>query len=239
MEEVVDKYYKFRLTFLNEAFRPKENADIIEAMMEVFKPLGLDINDELTVAYHPYNARGYETKPHFHIHFKQNGKTLAAMRKAIQTYCKSDPKYLGHVGNTLYSLTKCNDEDIKDIRRFYRYPFKMTHLCDIHYNNYFDEEELELQKTLATDEFEREKSKLLEADEKAANKMTTYDKFLKFIEDEKLDLRTKKEIQRCIVHFYKKEKMSCNPQTMSGYVHTYMLCNDLVDVDKWIEENMR
>ena len=119
MEEVVDKYYKFRLTFLNEAFRPKENADIIEAMMEVFKPLGLDINDELTVAYHPYNARGYETKPHFHIHFKQNGKTLAAMRKAIQTYCKSDPKYLGHVGNTLYSLTKCNDEDIKDVRRFY------------------------------------------------------------------------------------------------------------------------
>lgn len=239
MEEV-DKYYKFRLTFLNEAFRPKEHDDIVYAITEVFKPLGIDYdNGEYTWAYHPYNARAYETTPHFHIHFKQNGKSIAAMRKAIQTYCRGDSKYIGHVGNSLYSLTRCNEEDIKDIRRFYRYPFKMAHLCEVYYNYYFSDEEFDIQKTLACDEFEREKSKLLEADKRAENKSSSYDKWIKFIEDEKQDLRTKIEIQRSIVYFYKSEKMSCNPQTMSGYVHTYMLCNDLVEVDAWIKENMR
>lgn len=237
------QYYTFRLSFVNEEFIPTTDEDITDAIYDVFEPLGISLENEMTIAYHKYDKRGYETTPHFHIHFKQDVKTESAMRKAVQKYCASDPKYMGVVGVKLYSLKNCKEEYIKDIKRFYRYPFKLYHKRDIRFNTYFDQDdtmecELELQTKLAIDEYEREKEKILESDKKRDDKTTTYDKFIKYLDDNKIVPVSKYDIQNELVQFYIREKMSCNPQTMKGYVHTYLLQHKLVSIDDWIRDNL-
>lgn len=237
------QYYTFRLTFVNEAFRPTEPEAIATAIAEVFEPLGITADVEMTMGYHKYNSRGYETTPHFHIHFLQKSKSESAMRKAIQKYCASDPKYMGVVGVKLYSLKNCKEEYIKDIKRFYRYPLKMNHLCEIFFNTYFEDDgtdtcPLAIQTALAIDEYEREKEKILANDKKRDEKSTTYDKFIDYLDSNKIMPGSKYQVQLELVKFYVQEKMSCNPQTMKGYVHTFILQHKLTTIDEWIRENM-
>lgn len=237
------QYYTFRLTFVNEEFSPQNDDDIMASIIDVFEPLGITLDSEMTIGYHKYNSRGYDTTPHFHIHFRQPSKTESAMRKAIQKYCASNPKYMGVVGVKLYSLKNCKEEFIKDIKRFYRYPFKMYHKCGIRFNTYFEDDdtencELELQTKMSVDEYEREKEKLLTMDKKRDEKTTTYDKFINYLDDHKIVPVAKYDVQKELVQFYIREKMSCNPQTMKGYVHTYLLQHKLVSIDDWIRDNL-
>jgi len=235
-------YYKFRLSFVNEEFRPKTEDTIVTAIMDVFDVLGITVENEMTIGYHTYDKRGKDTTPHFHINFYGH-KTESAMRKAVQIYCKSNPKYMGVVGTKLYSLTKAKEEDIRCIKRFYRYPFKMYHKCAIRFNTYFEDDgtetcPLELQTQMAIDEYEREKEKILANDKKREEKTSTYDKFINMLDEEKKVPTSKYEIQKELVQFYIKEKMSCNPQTMKGYVHTYLLQHKLVSIEEWIRDNL-
>lgn len=124
---------------------------------------------------------------------------------------------------------------------FFRYVFKESHVAGLEElwgNEYFSGDDLETQMLLATDEYDRERDKLLEKDKKDAEKSTTYDKFLAYIEKNDLSPQNQKDIAMELVKFYVQEKMACNANTMRGYVNTYMLSNNLISYSEWIEKNL-
>lgn len=225
-------YFTFRFSY-DIGLEPSSEDQIIQHMMSYANLFGLTIgHGEWTTGYHLYNAYGDSTSPHFHIHFRGD-KTLAAYRKSFQRFAETDTYAFGRKGVKLYSLKQCNEEYIKDIKRFFRYPFKMVHLCEIHFNNYFSEDDLPIQIELAVTEFEERKARLLEKRAKDAEKKTTYDKFIEFLEDAELQNIT--DVRRKIIKFYVLEKMSCNPKTMEGYVNTYCLQNNLMSEDEFMD----
>lgn len=226
------RYYTFRYSYEINS-EPESEEELVKHIMSYVELFGLAIGvGEWTAGYHRYNAYGDDTANHFHIHFKGE-KTLAAYRKAFQRFAESDRYTLGRKGVKLYSLKMCNEEYIKDIKRFFRYPFKMVHLCEIHFNNYFSEEELDFQIQLAVTEYEERKAKLLEKRAKDAEKSSSYDKWMKYIGD--TELPDRRSARLSIIECFIAEKMSCNPKTMEGYVNTYSLQNNLMSKDEFME----
>lgn len=224
-------YFTFRFSYELGA-EPTSQELIIEHIQLYLNLFGLTIGSgEWTVGFHKFNATGDSTNHHFHIHFRSD-KSLSALRKSFQRAAETDTYAFGRKGVKLYSLKQCDEEYIKDIKRFFRYPFKMVHTCEIHFNNYFSENDLAIQQELAIQEFEDNKARLLEKRAKDAEKKSTYDKFLEYLEERTPPTRT--EVRREIIRFYLSEKMSCNPKTMEGYVNTYALQNGMMTEEEFM-----
>ncbi|AXH78666.1 MAG: putative replicase [Circular genetic element sp.] len=226
-------YYTFRYTY-EETNQPVNADALMIHMVNVSQLFGLssDTNNKFTVGYHQYNGYGEETHPHFHIHFESQ-KTLSALRKSFQRFSDSDLYSMGRKGLKLYSLASAEEHHIKDINRFFRYPFKMAHKSEHIFNNYFEDEKLQFQIDLATTEYEENRHKKTEKRTKDAEKKTTYDKFVEFTNEEKFDC--KRAVRLAIIKFYKQEKMACNPRTMEGYVNTYSLLNGIMTDEEFME----
>lgn len=224
-------YYTFRFSYELGA-EPTSQESIIEHIQQYLNLFGLAIGSgEWTVGYHKFNSSGDNTNPHFHIHFRGD-KSLAAYRKSFQRFAETDTYAFGRKGVKLYSLKQCDEEYIKDIKRFFRYPFKMVHACEIHFNNYFSEDDLPIQIELAVTEFEDKKASLLAKRASDADKKSTYDKFVEYLEERTPPTRT--EVRREIIRFYLANKMSCNPKTMEGYVNTYALQNGMMTEEEFM-----
>lgn len=73
-----------------------------------------------TCGYETKNKFNEDTHPHLHMHIICKGKTIGAIRKALQR----DFKGRGETrkGNVLYSLAE--EEDVVDVNRFLRYVWK-------------------------------------------------------------------------------------------------------------------
>jgi len=231
----MDKYFTFRYSYAHSGVAPECTIQRSQHLRQFLELFGLKpFQSQFTTGYHLYNAYGEDTQPHFHIHFR-GSKTLSAYRKAFQRYAETDPHSFGRKGVKLYSLKEANEEDIEDIDRFFRYPFKMHHLCNEFFDSYFiDDSKIELQLELAKTEFEERKYRLIKEREKQNDKTSTYDKFLKYVLDEKINIESKRQCQLAIIQFYKKEKMAMNPKTIQGYVYTYLMLNNLMSDEEFI-----
>ena len=215
-------YFTFRYSY---ADNEQDEETIATHPYSIWKLFDLTPESKFTYAQHRFDSLGNPTHWHFHIHFESN-IGLATLRKRFQTFAKEDPFSIGRKGISLYSLKEAPEEHIKDIERFFRYPFKMHHLGADWKNFYFSEERLPTVLALAKDEFERTAEQKRTAQDKLLNKATTYDRFREFVNDDKLV--TMDQVQDKIIDFYLQEKMSCNPNTMQGYVHTFCLQNKIM-----------
>lgn len=238
----MSSYYTFRLSFPNVDFEPTP-ADVSDlATNAITSILGLTDTDKFTWAYHRVNAKGQPTTPHIHVHVEDpNRVSKATIRKRVAKYSEDDPDIFGGVkGVKLYSIKDYTNEALKDEARFFRYVFKCCHIKghDIWGDNFFDKAEGAKQRLLANDEFDREREKLLEKEKKDADKSTTYDKFLAYLEKNDIVPQTRKSVAVELVEFYVREKMACNANTMRGYVNTFLLSNKLISYDEWIEKNL-
>ena len=236
-------YYTFRISFCNESYSPSPDEIRERAFDLMANVLGLTGKDMFTWAYHTVNSRGYPTTPHIHVHYKDHGRvSKATIRKRVATHAEQEHSVYGGVkGVKLYSIKDFTDEALKDEKRFFRYVFKESHVAGLEElwgNEYFCENDLETQMLLATDEYDRERDKLLEKDKKDAEKSTTYDKFLAYLGKNDLSPQNQKDIAMELVKFYVQEKMACNANTMRGYVNTFLLSNNLITYSEWIEKNL-
>lgn len=222
-------YYTFRYTY---AADDEDEETVMTHPYEIFKLFELTPESKFTYAQHRFNSRQEPTHWHYHIHFESTNSE-DALRKRFQKFAKTDPFSVGRKGVKLYSLKTAPEEHIKDIDRFFRYPFKMHHLGGQFINFYFSPDKLDMVLALAKDEFERTAEQKREAHEKLLNKTSTYDKFREFVEDK--EFKVMREVQKAIIQFYLQEKMACNFNTMQGYVHTYCLQNGIMSEDEAIE----
>lgn len=230
----METYFTFRYSY-DPTCEP-EDEPLMNHMVQVAKLFGLQINEgQWTLGHHRYNSLGELTAPHFHIHFRGT-KSLDAYRKAFQRFAESDVWATGRKGVKLYSLKAAKEEWIRDIHAFFRYPFKMAHKCEFYLDNYFyDETKLEQQMAIAQTMYEETKVRLLEKRDKELDKTTTYDKFLKYVLENNIEITQIRTCQGAIINFYKQEKMSCNPRTMQGYVYTYCLTNNIMTEDAFVK----
>lgn len=226
MEKI--SYQTFRYTFNSRLMPEGEDimAFIITLINEVFQ---FTEDSEWTMGFHTHDACGDSTHPHFHLHYRAE-KSLDAYRKAFQRWNIKQGDY--RKGNELYSLKNSKEEHIRDINAFFRYPFKMVHLDQWYFNQYFTEDNLQYQIDLAVLQYEERKTKELERKRKLMDKTTTYDKFIKYLGEK--ELKKKIQVQLELIEFYKKEKMSMNPKTMQGYTYTYMMHTGLMSPEQFI-----
>lgn len=222
----MSSYYTFRFTF-REA--PETEDSLKKYMVNMMYVFNLDMSANFTIGYHTYNSYGDDTHPHFHIHF-ESAQKIDALRKSFQRFAKDDVECLGRKGVALYSLKLSKEEHIQNIDRFFRYPFKMVHKCNTYFNNYFEDEEPQIE--MATTEYEETKARLTEKRKKDEEKSSTYDKWLETIPQ---PLGTKKEVQKSLIRFYIENKMAMNPRTMQGYTYTYCMTHKLMTEDQFIE----
>lgn len=228
----MDAYHTFRYTF-DDRLPEGTDAEIEEFILDmIMSVLELKPDDQWTMGYHTHNAYGRKTYRHFHVHYRAN-KSIDAYRKAFQRWAKKQGEF--RKGTKLYSLVPSKEEHIRDVNAFFRYPFKMYHLDRLYINNYFSEEAEPIQLKMAVEQFEEKKAALLEREKKLADKTSTYDRFLKYLEENEKSPKTKRDTQKQIIEFYKTDKASMNPKTMQGYVYTYLMQNELMTEDQFIE----
>lgn len=224
----MESYQTFRYTFHERSELEGDDimAFIITLINEVFQ---FGENSKWTMGYHTHDACGENTHKHFHLHYAAE-KSIDAYRKAFQRWCAKQGEF--RKGNQLYSLKHSLEEDIRDIKAFFRYPFKMVHLDKWYYNHYFDEDEVEKQIELAVLQYEEKKAKNIERKRKLLDKTSTYDKFIKYLGEK--ELKNKIQVQKVLIDFYLKEKMAMNPKTMQGYTYTYMMQHSLMSAEQFI-----
>lgn len=226
----MESYQTFRYTF-NERLMPETSEEIMEFIITLIKEVFNFTEDHgtWTMGYHTHDSCGEGTHKHFHMHYKAE-KSLDAYRKAFQRWNQKQGDF--RKGNELYSLKNSQEEHIRDIKAFFRYPFKMVHLDKHYYNTYFHDDNIDAQIELAVLQFEEKKVKNLERKRKLLDKTTTYDKFIKYLGEK--ELKSKISVQNELIEFYKKEKMSMNPNTMQGYTYTYMMQTGLMSNEQFI-----
>lgn len=243
-------YYKFRISFAIDGLAPSTPDELVEECERLLKVLCVDPDEgTYTIGWHTHDEFRRKTTPHLHIHFiRTDIRSESSLRKDISKYCKGNPYYIGIIGVKLYSLKAVPEEDVKDLNRLFRYPFKMMHKDGFVRNKFFagsfDDatSEVSLQAAMAIDEYEREAGKNCDRLEKQMNKSTTYEKYLEHLK-ERLNQGnplpvTKLQVQKTLVAFYVAEQMACNSQTIKGYVNTYMLHNKLISIEDWIKQNL-
>lgn len=175
-----------------------------------------------------YAACGYETlnklnentHPHLHMHCVVKGKTLGAIRKALQRDFKLNGEK--RKGNVLYSLSE--EEDVKDVNRFLRYVWKQGGRMTREQG--FAEKlppdmDINLEIALAREEQERmwEFNKKKQAE---ALRPSTKDKLFEYLDglNEQNKFSSKREILIKIMEYYNSEEKSANKQTIMGYLQT-------------------
>lgn len=220
-------YYTFRYSYADDE---QDEENVYAHPFEIFRLFEITPETKFTYAQHRFNSKKEPTHWHYHIHFEST-IGLSTLRKRFQTFAKTDPFSVGRKGISLYSLKEAPEEHIKDIDRFFRYPFKMHHLGGEYQNFYFPPDKLETVLAIAKDEFERTAEQKLEAQEKLLNKTSTYDRFREFVDGK--EFKVMDEVQDAIIDFYLQEKMACNPNTMQGYVHTYCLQNKIMSKNEF------
>lgn len=207
------KFFKFRYTLAD--------GDIPRAKMYL-QAYFLNESEEYYAAcgYETLNKLNENTHPHLHMHFVVKGKTIGAIRKALQRDFKSQNEK--RKGNVLYSLSE--EEDVKDVNRFLRYVWKQggRQSREAGFRESLPADmDVDLEVALAREEQERmwEFNKKKQAE---ALRPSTKDKLFEYLDglNEQNKFSSKREILIKIMEYYNSEEKSANKQTIMGYLQT-------------------
>lgn len=185
----------------------------------------------IVIGFEKLNNLGEFTHPHIHFHFSTD-KNIGAIRKGLTRYWKDSGET--RIRAALYSLKQ--EDDVKDLTAFYRYPLKQLNKEFHNFNKYPVDFDLKLQTVLANEQYnqvvEIARAKALSD----SNKQSTFDKLLIYLDE--LKPNSKETVLSLTLKYYKREKLSMNISTMAGYALTYCSINDLVS-DELILEKLK
>jgi len=184
-------YIKFRYDL-------KESEHPISILYRIWKqdfPVGI-------LGIETKNKYGEEIKRHFHYHFVTDEKIEAIRRRFTRSAIKDQKDN--------YSMAL--EKDVVDENRFFRYPMKQYEseykpLANIKVPENFD---LDLQRILANEEWEKGKQILSCQRVKHDSRQTTYEKILSIIEENCVRFCNLEEIQDYILRYYLDNKIPPN-----------------------------
>lgn len=177
-------YIKFRYDFQNETQHPYA---VLYRMFKVF-PVGI-------LGMETFNKYGETIKRHMHLHFVTDEK-IETLRKRFIRSGKKEEK-------DIYSLKE--EKDVVDINRFYRYPLKQI---ENQFEYQFDkiplppDFDLELQRHLANEEWEKGKQILSKQRVKADSRQTTYEKIIELVEENSPDFANLLAVKNYVLDYY-------------------------------------
>lgn len=206
-------YVKFRYTLEKD----EKHISAITSFKTLFSNAKI-----MTIGFEEKDKLGSPTHPHIHFHMLIPDK-IANIRGRLKTLFKLNEEK--RKGNELYSL--CEEKDVKDVNRFFRYPWKQggrqTLLENLHGLVDFD---VDVEMKCAMEEYSRSCQFNNDKVERST-RPNTYDKIKElFIEKPPLSLI---EVIDRIRDFYILEGLACNPATIAGYATTYSLSTGLLD----------
>lgn len=224
-------YVKFRYTFNDD----EQHAEA--AMPKISELLGTLTMDQrshqssvkyITIGVEQYDKCGENTKKHVHMHMLVDDR-VDRMRRRVQRYFVAQKEK--RKGNVLYSLTE--EEDVKDIVRFFRYVFKQSGCAVqplenrllVNHQVFPPDFDKKLQCSIAYEEWLRD----CEFNMKKKNdalKPSTKDmlfEYLDKINETVGKFKTKVEILTFILQYYMQEEKSANQATIMGYLNTAVL----------------
>lgn len=204
----------------------------------------------ISAGFETKGQRGLEAAPHWHFHFavpNTGENELGNMRKRFQRWVTKDTAET-RKGNFLYSLKE--ESDVKDIARFFRYPWKQGGRCwkgsdpKFNFERLPPELDIETQIALAMEEQARLWEDQIRAYEKKCQP-DTRDLLFNFLDGINAETPFLSELQILtkICEFYgtPDEKgffRSANKQTILGYLQTakwkYGLETFSETAEKWL-----
>lgn len=206
---------KFRFTPYTDEFDENAECQFISQFIGISAPV------YMTCGFEKLNQFGEPTKPHYHIHIATK-KNVKAIRKAFQRtshYTEAPAK-----ANALYSLTE--EDDVKDLSRFFRYPFKqggritfreiLPPLFELEKELFCSKEEYENLKKVNRERRER------------ASAPTTCDKIMEYLEGLEVKPIQDIDILEKMILYYAERGSSANKQTLIGYLNTYKVRNKII-----------
>lgn len=227
------RFYKFRYTLKPDG----EKKDGFLAFQSLFGDQFLNYHRimYLSAGFEELGDRALQTQPHFHFHFAlpdSGEKDIGNMRKRFQRWIKKDENEK-RKGNFLYSLKE--ELDVKDIYRFFRYPWKQLGRIVTNTTGFvveklppdIDPDDIDKLIALASEEQKRKWEDQINAYNRKM-KPDTRDKLFGFLDriNEENAFSSEKDILVKICEFYGTPDestglyRSANKQTMLGYLQT-------------------
>lgn len=206
---------KFRFTPYTEEFDYNSECQFINEFVGITQP------QFMTCGFEKLNNLGEPYKPHYHIHIATK-KTIGAIRKAFSrtNYYKEAPSK----GNALYSLTE--EDDVKDLARFFRYPFKQG--GRIRFRESLPPDfDLSGQLLCAREEYANIVKVKQEKREKLLSP-TTCDKIMEYLEGLEVKPINDIDILEQMILYYAERGSSANKQTLIGFMNTYKVRNKII-----------
>lgn len=211
-------YVKFRYT-LEEGFPKHLIPQLIKDFIEIITPA------VLVVGYETKNKVGEQTHPHLHLHFTTD-KKVESIRKALTRKWKDEGETRTRAA--LYSLKQ--EEDVKDVDFFFRYPLKQGNNDYDKFNVYPDGFDKDVQMKCAIEYYNTSVMINRQKMEKELNKTSTYDKLSEYLDSLALSVNlTSNLVIKFAVQFYIDNKMAISATTIHGYCVTYCVINGIID----------
>lgn len=226
------QYFKLRYTPLGE-FEQKARSFFRSV-------LPIENLTSLVFGFEENDKCGKPTHPHYHCHFSLDAEkypkvNIGSLRKKIQRFLKDSADE--RKGNAVYSL--CHEDDVKDEKRFFRYPFKQGGRVFLNWEILPEEFDLVMELALAREEYDR----MVEDNLKKLDKMlrpNTKDKLFQYLDECKITPETPKvKVLELILYYYTREEMSANRQTIMGYLNTSVLRYGIETIEQMAEDWLR
>lgn len=209
-------YYKLRYTL----------AEGEQVQQAVYKFIGLLSAQCISLGYERYDKAGEATNPHVHFHFCSED-IVGTIRKRLQRQFKTAGEV--RTGNILYSLKE--EEDVKEPKRFYRYPLKQLTMFPHDFEGFLRE------KSIYPEGFDYRDEKMLASEEYAhmvafcrkkqdeVRAPSTKDKLFEWLDavHQQRAFTMEVDILENILKYYNQEEKSANQATIMGYLNTAVL----------------
>lgn len=178
-------FVKFRYDFVDDEQHP------YAVMHRLFKEFPTGI-----LGIEKYNKYGETIKRHMHLHFVTSEKIETIRRRFLRSAVEGQ--------RDCYSLKE--EKDVEDINRFFRYPLKQIENQFVYEYSRIpipDDFDMELQRHLANEEWERGKQILTKQRVKADSRQSTYEKILDKLEENPRTFADLYEVKNYVLdHFF-------------------------------------
>jgi len=201
MDEATKYYFGFRYDFYADETASDVIRVIYDTAAQYSGSYGFSIKGILGEEHR--NRYGDEIKRHLHFHFEFSSGILFNFREKVIYRIKKEFKH-GR-GRGWYSMIP--NYDIRDMDRFYRYPLKQY---EVRYDPTYDiqvpeEFDVQTQRIVANDEWERTKEIMCAKRDKNNSKDTTYERILALYHESGVKLPTRKAAFVFVMDFFEKE----------------------------------
>lgn len=236
-EKCLDRLYNMEdITFVKMRYTLPDGilgdwSELVKSLVPV-----LHVHDICTAGYEDKDKMNKDTHPHIHVHFNTKDK-VKNIRERFKTWMKKrgdERTQTGNAGceNKTYAMgTPKEDEGLKSIERFARYPWKQglrIKFLGEKVPEGWDDEEIKFQIERANAEYALNAQNRLKAKEKAEEKAanSTFAK-IKSACDENHP-KTFEDVIGIAIDVYVKYEIAMNMQTMAGYCLTYAVGKGMV-----------